>query len=107
HVVDVRLKVRDLDFDIEVLAAPIVREADGVAMSSRNAYLSDAERVAARCLVRAVRAGEEPIRGGAREAQVLRETAQAVIEQEPLARIDYVELVDPEHMTALETLDHS
>lgn len=102
--VTVRRMVRDLDFDVEVIAAPIVREADGVAMSSRNAYLSDSERTAARCLNRALRTAEDLVRGGERDADAVRDAVRALIAQEPLARIDYVELVDPETMTAIDTV---
>ena len=102
--VTIRRMVRDLDFDVEVVAAPIVREADGVAMSSRNAYLSESERTAARCLVRALRAAEDLVRGGERDANAVRRAVRALIAQEPLARIDYVELVDPETMTAIDTV---
>jgi pantoate--beta-alanine ligase len=104
--VTVRRMVRDLDFDVEVLAAPIVREADGVAMSSRNAYLSHAERAAAVCLVRSLRAAEELVRTGERRGAPVLDAVRAVIEQEPLARIDYVELVDPETLLAVETVHH-
>lgn len=105
--VTVRRMVRDLDFDVEVLAAPIVREADGLAMSSRNAYLSDTERPAARCLVLALRVAEDLARSGERHGPVLVKAVRDVIGQEPLARIDYVELVDPDSMAGIESLDHS
>lgn len=105
--VTVRRMVRDLDFDVEVLAAPIVREPDGVAMSSRNAYLSETERAAAGCLVRALRAAEDTVRSGERRGRVVVDCVRTVIAREPLARIDYVELVDPETMEDSETVDHS
>lgn len=103
--VTIRRMVRDLDFDIEILAAPIVREADGVAMSSRNAYLSDSERRAATCLVRALRAAEDLVRGGERSASVVREAVRGSIAGEPLARIDYIELVDPDTMKSIDSVN--
>jgi pantoate--beta-alanine ligase len=105
--VTVRRMVRDLDFDVEVLAAPIVREPDGMAMSSRNAYLSQGERTAAVCLVRSLKAAEELVRNGERRAPAVLAAVRAVISEEPLARIDYVELVDPETLLAVETVDRS
>lgn len=105
--VTVRRMVRDLDFDVEVLAAPIVREPDGVAMSSRNAYLSETERAAAGCLIRALHAAEDMVRGGERRGRVVVECVRTVIARASPARIDYVELVDPETMEDIETLDHS
>ena len=104
--VTVRRMVRDLNFDVEVVAASIVREADGVAMSSRNAYLSNDERSAARCLVRGLRAAEDLARAGERRGQMLLDTVRTVIAAEPMARVDYIELVDPETMSRIETVTH-
>jgi pantoate--beta-alanine ligase len=103
--VTVRRMVRDLDFDVEVLAAPIVREADGVAMSSRNAYLSHDERTAAVCLVRSLKAAGELLRNGERRGAAVLDAVRTIIGAEPLARIDYVELVDPETLQPVETVD--
>ena len=85
---------------------PIVREADGIAMSSRNAYLSAAERRAARCLSRALDAGAMP---HSRLASAIRRrcsrSACAVLDAEPLARVDYAELVDAETAQPAGTVD--
>lgn len=96
QLVVVRRMVQDLDFDVEIVAAPIAREPDGVAMSSRNSYLSAAEREAARCLHRALRAAEDLVRAGETCKTAVLRRVRAGIEEEPLARIDYVEIVDPE-----------
>jgi pantoate--beta-alanine ligase len=98
----IRRMANDLDTGIEVVGAPIVREADGVAMSSRNAYLSENERAAARCLSRALAAAREAVAGGACEAAAVLAPARAVLEAEPAARVDYVELVD---VDSLEPVD--
>ncbi|HSP96765.1 MAG TPA: pantoate--beta-alanine ligase [Candidatus Dormibacteraeota bacterium] len=98
----IRRMANDLDTGIEVVGAPIVREADGVAMSSRNAYLSDAERTAARCLSRALAAAREAVAGGARLAADVLAAARAVLDAEPAARVDYVALVD---VDSLEPVD--
>ncbi len=90
----IRRMVRDLNFDLEIVGCPIVREEDGLAKSSRNTYLSEAERKAAVVLHRSLAAGEELLRSGERDAAKVIEKIRDVIGGEPLARIDYVELVD-------------
>ena len=94
----IRRMVRDLNFDIEIVGCPIVREADGLAMSSRNTYLNKEERKAALVLSQAVRLGEELIEEGEKNAAVIKEKMIAHIEAEPLAKIDYVEIVDAQSL---------
>lgn len=90
----IRRMVRDLNFDIEIVGCPIVREADGLAKSSRNTYLNPEERKAALVLSRAVRLGQELIQNGERKADVIVAKMKQLIEEEPLAKIDYVQAVD-------------
>lgn len=89
----VRRMVRDLNMNVEVVGCPIVREEDGLAKSSRNTYLSPAEREAALVLSRAVREGQRLMEEGERDAKTILGAMRAIIEAEPLARIDYVEMV--------------
>lgn len=89
----VRRMVRDLNMNVEVVGCPIVREEDGLAKSSRNTYLSPAEREAALVLSRAVREGQHLMEEGERDAKTILGAMRAIIEAEPLARIDYVEMV--------------
>ena len=96
--------VYDLNFDIEIVGCPIVREEDGLAKSSRNTYLNDKERQAALCLSRAVKTGKEVIYTGADAKEVLN-PMKAIIEAEPLARIDYVMMVDALTMQPIEKAD--
>lgn len=96
----------DLNFDIRIVGCPIVREADGLAKSSRNTYLNSAERQAALCLSRAVKKGQEIIREGIASETVLKEM-RAVIEAEPLAKIDYVSVVDALTMQDVDTVDRA
>lgn len=90
----IRRMVRDLNMDIEIVGCPIVREADGLAKSSRNTYLSQEERKAALVLSKAVFAGKEMMEQGEREAGKIVSHMKSIIEAEPLAKIDYVEMVD-------------
>ena len=90
----IKRMVRDLNFDIEIVGCPIVREADGLAKSSRNTYLNPEERKAALVLSKAVGLGQELIQKGERNADVIVEKMKQLIKEEPLAKIDYVQAVD-------------
>ncbi|MCS6770673.1 MAG: pantoate--beta-alanine ligase [Kiritimatiellae bacterium] len=94
----IRRMVRDLNFPVEIVAGPIVREPDGLAMSSRNARLKPEERAQAVCLRRALDAVERAFAAGERDADALRKIARGVIEHAPLARVDYIEIVDDESL---------
>jgi pantoate--beta-alanine ligase len=87
----IRAMNRDLDFGIEIVGAPIVREEDGLAMSSRNVYLSGDDRIAARCLSRGLFRAKELFGKGERDAGTLVFAAKAAIEGEPLAKLEYAE----------------
>jgi pantoate--beta-alanine ligase len=86
---------RDLKFDIRIVTCPIVREPDGLAMSSRNRYLNPAQRQAAIVLYHSLLRARAMIERGESNAAVIRECMKEVFNSEPLARIDYIELVDP------------
>ena len=100
----IRKMVRDLSFDVEIISCPIVREPDGLAKSSRNTYLSPAERQAALVLSQAVALGETMVKSGARDAKQVVSAMRAHIQAEPLAKIDYVSAVDGETMLPVETV---
>jgi pantoate--beta-alanine ligase len=100
----IRRMARDLDFDIEIAACPIVREPDGLAMSSRNAYLNREERVRALVLQRALQRAEQEFEGGERSAARLIAEAKKIFAGEPEVRLDYFEVVDPETLDALERI---
>ncbi|MBR6230096.1 MAG: pantoate--beta-alanine ligase [Eubacterium sp.] len=100
----IRRMVRDLNFDLEIVGCPIVREEDGLAKSSRNTYLSPAERQAATILYRALTEGREQIKNGETNTTVIKETVRARIDSEPLAEIDYVEVVNPDSIEPVEKI---
>jgi pantoate--beta-alanine ligase len=98
----IRRMVRDLNFQIEIIGAPTVREADGLACSSRNQYLSEAEREQAPVLRAALLEGARLAAGGERSAPEIIAAARQIIDTSPLARIDYVELVNADTLQSLE-----
>jgi pantoate--beta-alanine ligase len=100
----IRKMVRDLHFPIEIVPGPTVREADGLAMSSRNAYLSPGERKAATVLHRSLRNAEAAVQAGERRGDEVRRILSETLNSEPLARVEYAEVVDEESFQPVETL---
>jgi pantoate--beta-alanine ligase len=90
----IRQMVHDLSLPVDVVGCPTVREPDGLAMSSRNAYLTPDERTAAPAVHRALQAGRALVEAGERDPVVVRSAMAAVIAGEPLAELDYAEVVD-------------
>ena len=107
QVAVVRQVVRDLALGVEVVACPIIREPDGLAMSSRNTYLTAADRAAATVLSRALRAADSAWRGGESDATTLRALMRSVLADEPGTVIDYVSVADPVSLAELEAVDPS
>ncbi len=101
----IRRMVRDMSYGIEIIGCPIVREADGLAKSSRNTYLSAEERQAALVLSQAVALGQKMVQGGERDAHQVVSAMTAHIGREPLARIDYVSAVDGETMLPVDRIE--
>jgi pantoate--beta-alanine ligase len=100
----IRRMVRDLNFKIEIIGVPTVREDDGLAYSSRNQYLSVEERKQAAVLRRALLAAAGRTKTGEKSAKTIVDLVRCAIEQAPLARIDYADLVDAETLEARETV---
>ncbi|MBF6599222.1 MAG: pantoate--beta-alanine ligase [Dehalococcoidia bacterium] len=100
----VRTLVRDLDVDVEVVGRPIVREADGLALSSRNVYLCGDDRAAALVLSRSLALAAELFDAGERDAGVLRARMRSLIAAEPRAEIDYISVADAETLDELEVV---
>lgn len=101
----IRRMVRDLNFDLEIVGCPIIREEDGLAKSSRNTYLSPEERQAATILHKALTKGEELVKAGEKEPEKVIAVIRETIESEPLAKIDYVEMVNFDNMETLERVE--
>ena len=101
----IRRMVRDLNMDLEIVGMPIVRETDGLAMSSRNAKLDAVQRESALCLSRSLAAARGAFLGGERTVQALRDRAVAVIKAESGAELDYLEFRDQDSLVELEKAD--
>ncbi len=104
QLVTIRRMVEDLAFGIEIVGMPTVRERDGLALSSRNRRLDASGRAAARCVPRALRAAVDAVAVGERVATRILDAASREIAAEPLARLEYAELRDPETLEEIATL---
>ena len=105
QVVVIKQMVRDLNFPLEIVVCPVVREPDGLALSSRNVYLNPEERKAATVLYRALSAAKAKYDAGERDAEMLRAAMSSTIAAEPLAREEYVSAADPDTLAELERID--
>lgn len=104
QTVVLRQMVRDLNFNLAFIVCPTVREPDGLAMSSRNKYLSPAQRAAASVLYRALRAAQAAYEAGERSGTALRHLIEKTVAAEPLARLDYASAADPTTLAELEQI---
>jgi pantoate--beta-alanine ligase len=105
QVAVIKQMVADLNFNLEIIICPTMREADGLALSSRNARLSPAARQAATCLYRALMAAKTAFEQGQRQAESLRTLMRAVIEATDLARLDYVSVAHPDTLAELDVVE--
>lgn len=103
----IRRFVRDLNIDIEIIGCPIIREEDGLAKSSRNTYLSKKERQAALILSQSLNLAKDAINSGERNSSVVIDIISNSIKKEPLAKIDYIEVVDSLSMKPVKTIEKS
>ena len=100
----IKRMVRDLNFDIEIIGCPIIREDDGLAKSSRNTYLSEEERKAALALSKAVNLGLSMAEAGEKSASKITEAMTRIVKEEPLAKIDYIKSVDANTIEPVEEM---
>lgn len=100
----IKRMVTDLNMDIEIVGCPIIREADGLAKSSRNTYLSEESRKQAVILSKSIALGQKMIEDGERDAKAVKEAMTALINSAPLAVIDYVEIVDMATMKSIDVI---
>jgi len=105
QVMVIKRMAADLNMDLEVVTVPTVRESDGLAMSSRNTYLSPEERQAAPVLFKALASAQQLTRDGEKDAEAIRRRMVALIQKEPLARLDYVSIADAETLEELGLVD--
>lgn len=101
----IKRMVEDLNLDVEIVVMPIVRDPDGLALSSRNVNLSAEERTAALTLHRSLVFAEERVRAGEHDAKAIVEGVRRIIEREPLARVDYVACCDPQTLEPLDRIE--
>lgn len=101
----IRHMVNDLNFNLEIVGCPIIREEDGLAKSSRNTYLNAEERQAALILSKSLECGRELIEAGEKDTAVIKKAITEMIETEPLAKIDYVEIVDWNTLEPVDTIE--
>jgi pantoate--beta-alanine ligase len=103
----IRRMVGDLNVPVTIIGVPTVREADGLALSSRNKYLNEVERKAAPALYRALQVAMERIRAGERDVAKVRNAALQVLGEQPLIRVEYFEVVDPDDLQPISTIGNS
>ena len=103
----VKRMVRDVNVGTQIIGCPIIREEDGLAKSSRNTYLNEKERQAALVLSRSLNAGKALVEAGETDAQAVRKAITQEIEKEPMAKIDYVDVVDFDTITPIEIIQGS
>ncbi len=101
----IKRMVRDLDLNIDIEVLPIVREEDGLALSSRNSYLNKEERKAAGCLFKSLQRAERMIGEGEKDPHRIIQEIKRIIQSEPLARIDYAEIVDLDYLDPLDKIE--
>ena len=101
----IRRMVKDLNMDIDIVGCPIIREEDGLAKSSRNTYLSEEERKAALILSQTIRLGEQLVKDGVTDSEELVAAMKKNIEKEPLAKIDYVDVVSMDTIEKIDRLE--
>jgi pantoate--beta-alanine ligase len=104
QVAVIRRMIRDLNFDVELVIAPIVRESDGLAMSSRNTYLTASQRKEAVCLHQALKLAEQRVKQGVRECESIREEMKNLIATTSSGQVDYISIADNNSLQELERL---
>jgi pantoate--beta-alanine ligase len=105
QLVVIQRMVKDLGFDVEIIGLPIIREEDGLAMSSRNTYLSKEERKAALSLDRSLNQAKKMYKEGIRDARKIEEEVKQIIREERLAEIEYIKICDKDTLDDIDEID--
>lgn len=105
QAVVIKRMVKDLNMNVEIIVMPTIREPNGLAMSSRNVYLNPQERKSALVLYRSLLLAQELYQKGERDAEKIRAAMRELIQKEPLAKIDYISIADPEELDELKVID--
>ncbi|MCX7770212.1 MAG: pantoate--beta-alanine ligase [Proteobacteria bacterium] len=105
QLVTIKKMVRDLNFPVEIVGMPIVREDDGLAMSSRNSYLSEEERKSALCLYKSILLAKDMIKSGIKDVKLIIKGIEELVNNTPNTRIDYIKICDPETLEYIEEGD--
>jgi pantoate--beta-alanine ligase len=105
QLIVVRQMVRDLDFGVEIIGAPTVREPDGLAMSSRNTYLTPEQRISALSLYKSLQKAKELVKSGIKDTAAIIETATEMIQSYPETDIDYIAICDTERLVNVEAIN--
>jgi pantoate--beta-alanine ligase len=103
----IKRMVADLDIPVKIIGCSIVREKDGLAMSSRNTYLKPDQRKAALCLSEALKAGRKMIKNGIKDPAKIVKTMNKIVVDAPPARVDYLEIIDPDNLQPLKRIEKS
>jgi pantoate--beta-alanine ligase len=101
----IKKMVRDLNLDVDIRVLPIVREKDGLALSSRNVYLSKDQRKSALCLVKSLKEAERLIEAGEKDPRIIKKEMKRLVDAESFARLDYIEIVDLENLDPLDKIE--
>ena len=107
QVIIIKRMIKDLNADVEIIALPILRDVDGLALSSRNLYLNEEERKAAVLIFRSLQQAHKSIKNGEKRSNKLMQEIKKCIETEPLAKIDYVEMVELDNLNPVKSIEKS
>lgn len=105
QAVVIKKLIKELNFDIDIVVCPTIREKDGLAMSSRNCYLNQSERNSATILYKALKHAEALIIKGVKDSSYIKKEMEDMVKSEPLAKVEYIEIVEPQSLKIIKTIE--